>query len=192
MQATRLSIGGQSSNNETLKTLGRSHTHQDTLRAIDLLRASGTRYSDLQSVNIDYLIGSPSETHKQSLDSLKSLLDINSGHLSAYLLEIVEGTPFSRRYRDGVQPLPHPKDLKILFKDCLQLIGDTTSLNRYQISNFSKEGMECSHNMMYWRSRNDFLGVGLGASGMYNGKRIKNSTSMKKYKNRIDELVLDE
>ena len=45
-------------------------------------------------------------------------------------------------------------------------------LERYEISNYAKPGMECRHNMAVWRGE-DYFGVGEGACGRIGLKRTR-------------------
>ena len=47
----------------------------------------------------------------------------------------------------------------------------------YEISNWSKPGMESLHNMRYWK--NDYIGFGPGASSFYGNNRKTNIKSLK-------------
>ena len=61
-------------------------------------------------------------------------------------------------------------------KDILQAAG----YQRYEISNYSKPGRECRHNIKYWTGK-DYLGLGLGASSLIRGKRYKNIVDLSDY-----------
>ena len=61
--------------------------------------------------------------------------------------------------------------------------------DRYEISNYAKEGKECRHNLAYWNMDN-WIGVGSAAASYINGKRIKNISSVEEYINSINELSL--
>ena len=52
--------------------------------------------------------------------------------------------------------------------------------HKYEISNYSRPGYECRHNLGYW-SQIPYLGVGLNASSYLDGKRFQQTASMKEY-----------
>ena len=52
--------------------------------------------------------------------------------------------------------------------------------NRYEISNYSKPGYECIHNLVYW-NRGDYIGIGLGAASLINNVRFSNQTDLNEY-----------
>ena len=65
---------------------------------------------------------------------------------------------------------------------------------RYEISNYAKEGMECKHNIGYWQ-RVNYVGFGIGAASLIENKRFSNSRDLKKYignpiEQRVEEQVL--
>ena len=58
----------------------------------------------------------------------------------------------------------------------------------YEISNFAKKGKEARHNSKYWRNE-EYVGIGLGASGYINGIRYKNKMKFIDY---YDSILLGE
>lgn len=57
---------------------------------------------------------------------------------------------------------------------------ESLGFERYEISNYAKAGRRCRHNLGYWE-RADYLGIGLGASGMINNVRYKNTEDLPTY-----------
>ena len=55
---------------------------------------------------------------------------------------------------------------------------------RYEISNYARKGLECRHNLKYWK-REEYLGIGLGASSFMNHSRFSNERDMEIYINQI-------
>ncbi len=51
---------------------------------------------------------------------------------------------------------------------------------QYEISNWSKPGFQCQHNLQYWRNL-PYLGFGAGAHGCAKGLRISNVLRIKTY-----------
>ena len=54
--------------------------------------------------------------------------------------------------------------------------------NRYEVSNFAKDGFKSKHNLLYWKNK-EYYGVGLGASGYIDGLRYTNTKSINNYLN---------
>jgi oxygen-independent coproporphyrinogen-3 oxidase len=56
---------------------------------------------------------------------------------------------------------------------------------QYEISNWSRPGRECRHNLQYWRNR-PYLGLGAGAHGYADGIRYSNVLRIKTYIDRLN------
>lgn len=52
--------------------------------------------------------------------------------------------------------------------------------HQYEISNYARDGFECRHNKGYWQ-RTEYLGAGLGAASLFQGRRFSNTSDMKVY-----------
>ena len=63
---------------------------------------------------------------------------------------------------------------------------EKNGFEHYEISNFTKPGMESRHNLMYWNN-DEYYGVGAGASGYVNGVRYRNRGPIQHYLKAIAE-----
>lgn len=181
----RLSIGLQSTNNKELKLLGRIHTYEEFLENYHLARELG--YSN---INIDLMSGLPGQSVEAWEESLQKVLALKPEHISAYSLIIEEGTPFYERYGDknasdideensrGNGNIDEETDRLIYSKtkEMLELHG----YNRYEISNYARQGYECKHNKSYWE-RIPYLGLGLGSSSLIDNTRYNNEENLRNY-----------
>ena len=170
----RLSIGVQSFNNDTLKTLGRIHTSAQALKAIILAHDTG-----FQNINIDLIHSVPSSTKSAQLtitippDILKIV-----NHISAYSLIIEPNTPFETKYK------PIADNISIAQQKQIEKILKTYGINKYEVSNFAKPGYECRHNNAYWQPHtHEYIGFGLAAHSLYNNQRYENTKSLTDYLN---------
>lgn len=168
----RLSFGLQSSDDYELSLLGRIHTWEDFLTSFDLAREAG-----FCNINIDLMSGIPAQTVESFEKTCKRVLALQPEHISAYSLIVEEGTPFYERYKDN--PPVSEKTDRLLYARTKELLQEG-GYHRYEISNYAKEGYECAHNLKYW-SREDYLGLGLGASSLLGKCRLKNVSDMKTY-----------
>lgn len=173
----RLSIGAQSTCDSVLGTLGRVHSAADIFVTYEAALKAG-----FENINIDLMYGVFGQTVEEFAKSLEDILYIAPEHLSAYQLIIEEGTPFYELYHSQRAILPSEEEIaqmeEILFS-WTQLAGMT----RYEISNFAKPGFESRHNLRYWRMQ-DYLAVGLGASGFFFGDpgiRTENTKDLQEY-----------
>lgn len=173
----RISFGLQSTENRELKLLGRIHTYEEFLKNYELARKLG-----FKNINIDLMSALPGQTLAAWEATLRRVADLQPEHISAYSLIIEEGTPFYERYREGCTDavlLPdEDMDREIYLKT--QEILHTYGYHRYEISNYSKEGYECRHNLSYWTGT-EYLGLGLGAASLLAHTRFHNTPELEEY-----------
>lgn len=166
----RLSLGLQSANDEELKILGRIHTFRDFLESYCYAREAG-----FSNINVDLMSAIPSQTCEQWLHNLQIVAELQPEHISAYSLIVEEGTPFAERELD----LPDEDTEYRMYEDTAAVLKKY-GFQQYEISNYAKPGFACRHNVGYWK-RADYLGLGLGAASLYEGKRFSNTCDMKEY-----------
>ena len=141
--------------------------------------------------SLDLIYGIPGQTVDGVSQDLSQALACEPPHLSAYNLTIEEGTPFHARYRQG---LLHPLDeeVEIEMADRIQRTLTEAGLERYEISNYARPGLESRHNVNYWEG-GDYLGVGAGAHSHHRkpedplGERWQNERSPTGYMRRAGE-----
>ena len=150
----RLSIGVQSFDDRTLKTLGRIHSGDDARRALDIVAAAG-----FQRWNIDLMHGLPGQDAQSAASDLTEAVRRSAGHISWYQLTIERNTHFW----SAPPVLPDESEL-----ESIQQVGDAilvdAGLHQYEVSAFSSGGEESQHNLNYWRF-GDYIGLGAGAHG---------------------------
>ena len=179
----RISIGLQSANDEELRLLGRIHNYKDFLRTFESVKKAG-----FKNINIDLMSAIPNQTIESYEKTLREICSLQASHISSYSLIIEEGTNFYKRYKDK-PPIDEDTDRKMY--DLTKQILEEQGYNRYEISNYAKDGFECIHNKKYWQ-RKDYLGIGLGASSCINNKRFSNIRDLSKYiKNSKERLKLN-
>lgn len=179
----RLSIGLQSADNEELKRLGRIHTFEQFMKTYEMARNAG-----YNNINIDIMSGLPYQKTEHYLKTLQSVIRIRPEHISAYSLIIEKGTPFYEKYKfdavkqeAGMQPdiLPDENETYRMIKLTQKLLAEA-GYERYEISNFAKPGYACRHNIGYW-TRENYLGVGLGAASLLENVRYSNKRDLYEY-----------
>ena len=152
----RLSIGLQSANDELLKVLGRVHNYDQFVAAYSSARQVG-----FSNINIDIMSGLPGESKESYVRTLAKVVELQPEHISAYSLIVEEGTPLCDN-DDLLDLLPSEEIDRQLYAKTKMLLKNS-GYDRYEISNYSKKGYECQHNLVYWTG-GEYLGVGLGAS----------------------------
>lgn len=171
----RVSLGVQSSDNAELKRLGRIHTWEQFLTSFKRVREAG-----FDNVNLDLMSALPGQTEESWESTLRKAALLGVEHISAYSLIVEEGTPFYERYSGkGEALLPDEETEREMYRRTKEILAEF-GYHRYEISNYAKEGRECRHNMGYWTGV-EYLGIGLGASSYYGGKRFCNVSGMKEY-----------
>jgi oxygen-independent coproporphyrinogen-3 oxidase len=149
----RLSLGVQSFDPEHLQRLGRIHSANNALDAIQQARQAG-----FERVNVDLMHGLPQQTEEQALTDLKLAVEQGATHISWYQLTIEPNTVFFR-----TQPvLPQDETL-----EHIQELGEAylkaNGYINYEVSAWRKE-KPSAHNLNYWQF-GDYLAIGAGAHG---------------------------
>lgn len=155
---SRVSLGIQSLNDQSLRLLGRKHSAQEALRAIEIAQAT------FDQVSLDLMYGIQHQTIDEWREQLRTALSFDTGHLSLYQLTIEDGTVFARRHAEGkLQGLPN-EARSVAFYTTTQEACDDGGVSSYEVSNHARAGQECRHNLTYWTSGR-YAGVGPGAHG---------------------------
>ncbi|MBR5070744.1 MAG: radical SAM family heme chaperone HemW [Oscillospiraceae bacterium] len=148
----RLSLGCQSFQEKTLRSLGRLHSADEAKTAVRDAREAG-----FANISVDLMLGIPFETPEIAERDALAAAELEVQHVSAYLLRICEGTPFA----EGVPGIPDD-DLQA---ECYRRfcgVMDAAGYRQYEISNFAVPGYESRHNLKYWQCGH-WLGFGPGA-----------------------------
>ena len=188
----RLSIGLQSTNNNTLKRMGRIHTYEEFLNTYSLARKIG-----FNNINVDLMLALPEQTMVELIDGVGRVVNLNPEHVSIYSLILEEGTKLYKEVEEeNKYELPDDDLERKMYwktKEMLEKAGFT----HYEISNFAKKGFESKHNLSYW-NQEEYIGVGAAAHSYSNNVRYSNIDSVEEYisnyKNGkdIDNLVFHE
>jgi len=147
----RLSFGVQSFNAQKLAFLGRNHTRQHALHAIETAAKLG-----IQNISLDLIYGTTLDTPALLQEDLAIATALPINHLSAYALTLEEETPFFKRndVANGSEKLA---------KDFVQAIIQA-GFPQYEISNFGT--YQSVHNKGYWEHQ-DYLGIGAGSGWFF-------------------------
>ena len=176
---TRISCGLQSMSNNVLKYEKRRADVQKNQKAIKSL----SKWP--KDLSVDFICGLPFETKQSFLSGLDYVLQNlpNMNHVSMYSLTIEEETPLGKEIKKGAinYNYEYSDELWISARDYLEQNG----FEQYEVSNFSKKGKQCKHNLKYWNHEN-YFGIGSGACGtIYNqngeGIRWTNKKNIKQY-----------
>jgi putative oxygen-independent coproporphyrinogen III oxidase len=152
----RLSLGVQGFDPRALAVLERRTDAAQARRAFAMARALG-----VTNVSIDLIYAVPHQTPQTWVDTLRQAIGLEPDHVSTYCLSFEEGTLLYRRRAEGRVPEVEP-DLQWdqLDAACVEL--EAAGYRRYEVSNWSRAGLESRHNQAYWRCR-PVYGAGAGA-----------------------------
>ena len=176
----RISMGLQAKQNSLLKTLGRIHDY-DTFKENFLL----AKKKGFNNINVDLMFGLPNQKLSDFEETLKEIISLNPSHISAYSLIIEEGTAFYKLYEDDKLNLPSEDEERKMYHLAKKIL-DEAGYKQYEISNYSKKGLECRHNLAYWNMDN-WIGLGSAAASYIDGVRIKNFSNVKDYIKAMNE-----
>jgi len=176
----RVSLGVQTFDNKMLKKIGRSHLEKDIYENIDRLKLAG-----FDNISIDLIYALPGQTIDQVKDNVAKAIALDIPHMSLYSLILENHTVFMNRMRRGKLPLPK-EELEADMFDYIIAELERAGFEHYEISNFSKQGFESRHNLMYWDNA-EYYGIGAGASGYVEGIRYKNHGPIRHYLKAVEE-----
>ena len=185
----RISLGIQTFQPKGLKFLKRGHNVEDSFKAIEnIVKANFENFS------LDYIYGWLGQGVKSLKKDLERALEINPPHLSFYELTLYPKTPFYEKYTLKANFLREDRLIQLskIIRDTLQSSG----YRHYEISNFSKKGFECKHNLGYWKVE-PYLGIGPGAVSRIGNLRFQNIEDLEVYyqallkKNKPAYLILE-
>ena len=180
----RISIGAQSFNEKVLTTLGRKHSVEETIDAINKTKSAG-----FTNFNLDFIFTVPGMTKDMWVESIYKGLEYNPKHISAYSLIIEPNTPFENIYKDP-KSLPTDDFSYELYFELCKILKQSDFVH-YEISNFAKSGYESKHNLTYWLAK-EYFAFGVNAHRYLNGLRTSNKRDLETYiSNPNLEMIID-
>ncbi len=168
----RVSLGIQCDDNAILERLGRPHTYEQAVAAVQRIRKAGFR-----NLSVDLIYGLPGQTLASWQGTLQHVLELKPEHISCYGLKVEEGTPlYACKDICGLPDDDAQADMYLSGVEILKRHG----YRQYEISNFCRRGKESRHNIKYWTG-GEYLGFGPDASSDFAGKRYKILRDLKGY-----------
>lgn len=181
----RLSLGMQSAHPGELRLLERQHDYPEVVAAVTAARRAG-----FDNLNLDLIYGLPEQALPTWQNSLELALGLNPEHLSLYALTLEHGTPLKRWANRGLIPEPDPDLAAEMYEWANERLA-AAGYDQYEISNWSKPGQPCRHNLQYWRSL-PYIGLGAGAHGYAGGSRTANVLAPAAYIARLKDGAVQE
>lgn len=170
----RISIGVQSFNDNELKTLGRIHTSDEALRAIELVKNAG-----IKNFSIDLIYGIPGQTLDSWKKTVSKAVELSPAHISSYELTLEKDTPlYGLIEKDNIK-MPAEELVLDMYNYAIDYLA-SKGYEHYEISNFALPRFKCLHNLNYW-DRGEYIGAGAGAHSFIRGFRSKNTDDIRRY-----------
>jgi len=163
----RISFGMQSAVPHVLRALDRTHNPENVLKATTWAREVG-----FQEISVDLIYGTAGESIADWELTVDTALSLPITHISAYALIVENGTKLGAQVKRGEVVMPdddQTADKYLIADDKFTAAG----FDWYELSNWSKPGSECRHNLAYWNGDN-WWGAGAGAHSHINGRRFWN------------------
>ena len=187
----RISFGVQSFEDDELQRLGRLHSAKRARAAIEEARLAG-----FDNLSFDLMLWLPGQSFSSWLRTVDESIALAPDHLSLYLLELYPNAPLKEAMaRASISPgspgspgaawtqAPDDEAADMYLAGLDRL--DAAGFEQYEISNISRPGRWCRHNVKYWQG-GDWWGFGCGAHSTVQGRRWRNLASTQDYVRRID------
>jgi oxygen-independent coproporphyrinogen-3 oxidase len=174
----RISFGMQSAKPHVLAALDRTHNPANVEKAITMARAAG-----FESISVDLIYGTPGESLQDWQDTVEAALSLDIDHISAYALIVETGTKLAAQIKRGDLTMPND-DLMADMYLLVDQMCEAKGLTWYELSNWSKPGHQCRHNIAYWENKN-WWGLGPGAHSHIDARRFWNVKHPTTYKQKV-------
>jgi len=171
-------FGVQSFDTETLKLLDRKHSIHDSYQAVYY-----ANLLDLKNFGVDLIFGLPYQNSQKLSYDIDQIIDLEPAHISFYQLTVEPGTKLASKIDRGKIKLPDSDLMLGLYRGGCEKMSEE-GFQRYEVSSFAKEGLECRHNTRYWDG-SDYLGLGPAAHSFINGQRFYNISNLHEYNSKL-------
>lgn len=170
----RLSFGVQSFNRKALEFVGRIKKEETkTYKKQVLFCLKTAKEIGFENVSVDFILGLPFQKKRELCSFFKTVSHYVS-HFSCYMLQIEKGTKLFEILKEQNEDVLAEQYEFAVRK--LKKLG----FERYEVSNFAKQGFESKHNQTYWE-RKEYLGFGISAHSFLNKTRKANTLNLKEY-----------
>ncbi len=179
----RISLGVQTFNDRLLRLLNRRHNKKMVYHAVDLLKENG-----FNNINIDLMFAIPFQTMENVSADLDEIKALNIPHIAYYSLILEEKTVFERLLQDNKITLIDTEMGANMYEYIINYLKENGYIH-YEISNFSYDGYQSRHNLVYWHNEH-YYGFGMGGSGYIDGIRYYNENRVNRYIAKVKQKEL--
>ncbi|MCR5757995.1 MAG: radical SAM family heme chaperone HemW [Selenomonas sp.] len=176
----RLSFGVQSFQDELLQRIGRIHSKDEAIVAVE-----GAQKAGFSNISVDLMYGLPGQRLSDLQASVVQVQALAVPHISIYGLQVEAGTVFGKLSEQGRLVLPTEEESEAMY-DYMTTKLPQLGYERYEVSNFARRGWASRHNQSYWQDV-PYLGLGAAAHSYLAGKRYAAVASIGDYIAGIEE-----
>ncbi len=180
---TRISLGVQVLDDETLFRLNRRQRTTDVFNAARLI----PKYFD--NFSFDFIIGLPGVDETAWRNTITQALQWPLKHISVYFLTVHEKTPLYFKVASGKTVLPDDDNVIAMYEWTVNQLHEA-GFEQYEISNFARTGYESIHNKAYWDHK-PYKGFGVGACSFDGKSRYANEKNLTRYLQNIEDGHFD-
>ena len=171
----RISFGVQSFDAHLLEAIGRIHSPQKAVDAVNMAARAG-----FDDINTDLIYALPYQRPADFAAALETAAKLPITHISCYGLTVENGTALAQNTALPAVLPDEATDRQMYHMACEMLAA--RGFTHYEISNWAKDGFACRHNVGYWTHR-QYIGFGIGAHSFVRGKRICKTNDLAAYIN---------
>jgi oxygen-independent coproporphyrinogen-3 oxidase len=125
----------------------------------------------------------PGQTAAEWESDLREAIALQPDHLSTYCLTFEEDTALWVKLSQGRMKLDPEHEARLYQQTWIELAA--AGYRQYEVSNFSRPGHECRHNLNTWRMH-EWIGLGPSAASQYRGWRGANVSDLDRWLGNLD------
>ncbi|MCM1049713.1 MAG: coproporphyrinogen dehydrogenase HemZ [Clostridiales bacterium] len=195
---TRISINPQTMKEETLKLIGRRHTVEQVVEAFNMAREAG-----FDNINMDIILGLPSETANDVADTIKAIEKLAPESLTVHSLAIKRAAKLSAWIEEnGISTMRNTDETMRIAKEGAARMGmkpyylyrQKNMSGNFENVGYAKEGKYGIYNMLIIEEIQTIAACGAGTitkrvypDGLI--KRCDNVKDVELYIDKIDEMI---
>ncbi|MFZ3172279.1 MAG: coproporphyrinogen dehydrogenase HemZ [Carboxydocellales bacterium] len=196
---TRLSINPQSMNPQTLKTIGRAHSPEEVIKAMELARGLG-----FGNINMDLIIGLPGEGRSEISQTLQQIKALAPENITVHTLAIKRASTLQEQRGNfdlaGAEVVAEM--LELTYSAAREaglrpyyLYRQKHMLGHLENVGFARPGFEGIYNIQMIEERQTIIGLGGGSGSKWVNpadwslEATYNPKDPKNYFERVEELI---
>lgn len=180
----RLSIGLQAWQDSILEYFGRLHDRETFELAFGNARKAG-----FKNISVDLIFGIPGQTMENWIESVNRVVLLQPEHISCYSLELNNNSRLGVQYLRGTLVAMDDDSDREMYHWAVSYLREA-GYEHYELSNFSKKGFACRHNVDFWQQK-PFVGMGGGASSYFDETQFHHIENVQTYMNNPGAVMVD-